>query len=98
MARKKAAAAAERPARHVEMADGTILDAAAALAGGDLWIMWNDETTLPEAMAAVADPAKTARMVVRSPGVDDVVYTGYTGLQMVKVGLDGKTQARLRKG
>lgn len=98
MARKKAAAAAERPARHVEMADGTILDAAAAIAGGDLWIMYNDGTTLAQAMTAVADPAKTARMIYRSPGTADAVYAGYTALQMVKIGLDGKTQARLRKG
>jgi hypothetical protein len=94
---KKAAAAPERPARHIEMADGTILDASAALAGGDLWIMWNDQTTMLQAMAAVRDPAKTARMIARVPGSPDASWAGYTSLQMIKIGLDGHTQARLRK-
>ena len=84
------------PERHVEMADGTILDAEIGQAGPDLWIMYNDGTDYVTAAKQAGNPAKTARMIFRYPGYEQT-WEGYTDLIMLKTGVDGHIQARLRK-
>lgn len=84
------------PERHVEMADGTILDAEIGQAGPDLWIMYNDDTDFVAAAKQCGNSAKTVRLVYRYPGFEQA-WDGYTSLIMIKTGVDGHIQARLRE-
>lgn len=91
MARKK-----ELPERHVRMADGTILDAEAGLAGPSLWIWWNDGTSIATAARIAGNPGKTATLTAVLPGSEQV-WEGYTRCVLVKVDASGRTCARMQR-
>lgn len=84
----------------VELADGTMLNASAGYANGDLWIWMADaedsDNDMLRLVTIFTDPEKTARIICHTPGGVRQEWEGFTKLDAATTS-DGKINLRMRK-
>lgn len=83
----------------VVLNDGTSLfgTAGETYEGGDLWIWFDQEITMMEAVTLFSDPEKTSKITVNVSKIDQQVYMGYIVLSMVQKRPDGKVSVRMNR-
>lgn len=84
------------PERYCELVNGTILNADAGETGRDLWIMFQDNTSMKSALTKLGSAENMSRIVWHYPG-GETVFEGYTEIHTIKMDYFRRINVRLRK-